>query len=88
MSLLTQNKNARMQQDPNMDNEYEGMEGMGQVGRPDWMENPDSSDEDDKALGNNRNNFDLKMPESRMCTLFQTVIYMQLLHRLIRLILK
>lgn len=39
-----------------------GIDGLGEVGKPDWMES-DSSD--DGKLMNNRNNFDLGRPPSR-----------------------
>ena len=75
MSLLAQHKRTGepQQNEEQNDNNFAGLEGLGEVGRPDWMEDPDSSD-DDKAIGQNRNNFDLKMPESRKFMIFIQII--------------
>lgn len=50
------------QYDDGLGGNLAGMDGLGEVGRPDWMED-DSSD--DGKLMDNRNNFDLKVPDTR-----------------------
>jgi hypothetical protein len=60
MSLGNKN-NHHQDGDDEIGGNMAGIDGLGEVGRPDWMES-DSSD--DGQLMNNRNNFDLGRPPS------------------------
>jgi len=72
MSLLTKPKNKKKNKKQKQDDDLlggnmAGMDDLGEVGRPDWMES-DSSD--DGKLMDNRNNFDLGRPPSRKIILY------------------
>jgi hypothetical protein len=55
-------KQKHQEDDDLLSGNMAGIDGLGEVGKPDWMES-DSSD--DGKIMNNRNNFDLGRPPSR-----------------------
>ena len=53
-------KKEKQEYDELGENNLAGISGLGEVGRPDWMEQVDSSDDDNGGLMKDRTNFDLK----------------------------
>lgn len=57
-----------------LDNNFAGLGELGEVGRPDWMEQVDSSDDNEGGLVNDRRNFDLGRPKQGIL-FFDMLIY-------------
>jgi hypothetical protein len=63
-------KNKHRGEDDQFAGNMANIDGMGEVGKPDWMESDDS---DDGKITNNRNNFDLGRPPSRTLNNFKFI---------------
>lgn len=58
----TKNKRKKEEEEDIIGGNMDALDGLGEVGKPDWME---SASSDDGKIMDNRNNFDLGRPVTR-----------------------